>query len=68
MLSGFLHDNIIESIMLWYGFFNPQFLFHRLIFGHFINVHFFLQPINNDRLPNNSNTYCFYYLKKTIDR
>ena len=31
--------------------------FVYLIFGHFINVHFFLQPINNAGLPNNSNTY-----------
>ena len=34
------------------------------IFGHFINVHFSKQPINNVPLPNNSNTYWFSYLKK----
>jgi hypothetical protein len=29
----------------------------KLIFGHFKNVQKLFQPINNARLPNNSNTY-----------
>ena len=29
----------------------------KMIFGHFKNVQKIFQPINNARLPNNSNTY-----------
>jgi len=36
------------------------------IFGHFINVQFSKQPINNVPVPNNSNTYWFSYLKNDI--
>jgi len=34
------------------------------IFGHFINVQFSKQPINNDSLPKTFKSYCFSYLKK----
>jgi len=37
---------------------------HIFIFGHFINVQFSKQPINNVPLPKSFKTYCFYYLKK----
>ncbi len=46
--------------------FFSEIYFVYFIFGHLLNVHFSKQPINNDYVFNNSNTYCFFYLKKSV--
>jgi hypothetical protein len=50
MLSKFLEKNENQSIMLTTNFFD-SFGGHIFIFGHFINVQFSKQPINNDSFP-----------------
>ena len=56
MLSEKNHKNKNQSIMLTMCFFE-NFEGCIFIFGHFINVQFSKQPINNVPIPNNSNTY-----------
>jgi len=65
MLSKKSGKNWIQSILVTTRFLE-NFGGRIFIFGHFINVQFSKQPINNDCKNNNSNTYLFYYLKKLI--
>jgi hypothetical protein len=50
MLSNFSEKNKNQSIMLTTHFFE-NFEVGIFIFGHFINVQFSKQPINNDPFP-----------------
>jgi hypothetical protein len=56
MLSNFSEKNRKQSIMLTTRFFE-NFDGCIFIFGHFINVQFSKQPINNDSIPKTFKTY-----------